>query len=153
MQDGVSIGIAIYPKDGSEIDKLMNAADTAMYDSKSHGKNCFTFFNETSNFKMQVEEWIQLDPTHWLDATEIDTQHENIVGMLNKLNVSVSKGVPAENNSNLLDQLYSYTKFHFDSEGKLMDKYEYPETFDHKRTHEALLNDLSFLKKKIFGRW
>ncbi len=34
-----SIGIAIYPDNGATIDKLLEAADTAMYDVKGHGRN------------------------------------------------------------------------------------------------------------------
>lgn len=39
---GVSIGIAIYPEHGAEIDRLIGAADSAMYKSKLGGKNSYT---------------------------------------------------------------------------------------------------------------
>jgi diguanylate cyclase (GGDEF)-like protein/PAS domain S-box-containing protein len=42
----VSIGIAIYPKDGVEGSKILKNADTAMYRSKGAGKNKYTFFDE-----------------------------------------------------------------------------------------------------------
>lgn len=38
-----SIGIAIYPDDGDTMEQIMIKADTAMYTSKSNGKNCYTF--------------------------------------------------------------------------------------------------------------
>lgn len=41
---GMSIGIAVYPEDGTTIDELLNKADSAMYKVKHEEKNGFTFF-------------------------------------------------------------------------------------------------------------
>ena len=40
---GVSIGISLYPDNGISLEELLEAADQAMYCSKSKGKNTFTF--------------------------------------------------------------------------------------------------------------
>lgn len=40
----VSLGIAIFPNDGTAMDTLMQNADSAMYQSKSLGRNTFKFF-------------------------------------------------------------------------------------------------------------
>jgi diguanylate cyclase (GGDEF)-like protein/PAS domain S-box-containing protein len=40
---GVSIGIALYPQDGEESDRLISCADAAMYRVKNAGRNNFAF--------------------------------------------------------------------------------------------------------------
>ncbi|GLK67683.1 GGDEF domain-containing protein [Hansschlegelia plantiphila] len=42
---GVSIGIALAPKDGSTMDALMARADQALYVAKAKGRNSFRFFD------------------------------------------------------------------------------------------------------------
>src|SRR3990167_2604955 len=44
-----SIGISVYPKDGTDVQTLLKGADTAMYRAKEGGKNRFEFFTDTMN--------------------------------------------------------------------------------------------------------
>ena len=44
-----SIGICIYPRDGTTIDQVLKNADIAMYAAKSRGKNQHVFFHDISN--------------------------------------------------------------------------------------------------------
>jgi len=44
-----SVGISIYPNDGTSITELIKNADTAMYKVKEHGRNGFQFFREDMN--------------------------------------------------------------------------------------------------------
>lgn len=44
-----SIGIAIYPEDGSDFDSLLQKADTAMYSAKDSGRNTYRFFDSQMN--------------------------------------------------------------------------------------------------------
>ncbi len=41
-----SIGIAIYPEDGSNAEELFQKADAAMYKAKNAGRNTYSFYNE-----------------------------------------------------------------------------------------------------------
>lgn len=44
-----SIGIAMFPIDGSNSEDLLKNADTAMYRAKNKGRNCFIYFEEEMN--------------------------------------------------------------------------------------------------------
>ena len=44
-----SIGITIFPTDGSDSEDLLKKADTAMYRAKDKGRNCFVYFEEQMN--------------------------------------------------------------------------------------------------------
>ena len=44
-----SIGIAMYPQDGSDFDSLLQKADTAMYNAKDAGRNTYRFFDDRMN--------------------------------------------------------------------------------------------------------
>ncbi len=44
-----SIGVAVYPRDGEDIDSLLVNADAAMYKSKQSGRGRYTFFDSSLN--------------------------------------------------------------------------------------------------------
>lgn len=55
----VSIGIAIFPRHGTDADQLMKNADTAMYEVKKKGKNGFEYFS--NKLDKQLAEKIELE--------------------------------------------------------------------------------------------
>ena len=46
---GASIGIAMYPVDGTSADSLIKSADLAMYEAKQRGRNNYQFFTKALN--------------------------------------------------------------------------------------------------------
>lgn len=48
-----SIGISVYPQDGSDVESLMRTADTAMYHAKETGRNNFQYFTPSLNLAVQ----------------------------------------------------------------------------------------------------
>lgn len=55
----LSIGIALYPEDGEDIQTLRRNADAAMYHAKSSGRNNYQFFTESMN--RRVLEHLQVE--------------------------------------------------------------------------------------------
>ncbi len=45
---GASVGIALFPQDGEDIETLIASADTAMYQAKNNGKNCAAYLASSS---------------------------------------------------------------------------------------------------------
>lgn len=50
-----SIGIAVYPKNGSDYYTLFECADKAMYSAKRHGKNCFCIYEDNIDFEDGIQ--------------------------------------------------------------------------------------------------
>jgi predicted signal transduction protein with EAL and GGDEF domain len=64
-----SIGVAVYPSDGTDADSLIEHADIAMYRAKKLGRNNFQFYtpamNEESLERVRIESALR----NALDAT------------------------------------------------------------------------------------
>jgi diguanylate cyclase (GGDEF)-like protein len=56
---GVSIGIALAPRDGSDMDVLLKSADDALYRMKADGRNGFRFFDAMADVPTTKELEIQ----------------------------------------------------------------------------------------------
>ncbi len=63
-----SIGIALYPQDGKDIDTLLKNADTAMYKAKDLGRNTFQFYSSEMN--MATLERLMMESNLRLALTE-----------------------------------------------------------------------------------
>ena len=49
LHSGASVGIALFPSDGEDVNTLLRNADTAMYAAKSQGRGNFQFFSPNMN--------------------------------------------------------------------------------------------------------
>ena len=75
----------------------------------------------------------------WLiGVQEVDAQHKNLVSLLNQLHQAMSEGKGKDVLGGILDGLVSYTKAHFSTEERMMEKIGYPDLLEHKREHMAL---------------
>ncbi|MDR5799095.1 MULTISPECIES: bifunctional diguanylate cyclase/phosphodiesterase [Caballeronia] len=56
---GASVGVSVFPGDGTEPDILLQHADTAMYEAKSAGRSAFCFFDHDMNAR--VHDMLRID--------------------------------------------------------------------------------------------
>ncbi len=65
-----SIGIAVYPESGDTADRLIKAADLAMYEAKKRGGGRFQYFSESLNTKLAQREELEVGLRHALVRDE-----------------------------------------------------------------------------------
>ncbi len=145
VQVGVSVGISLYPGHGTEIDTLIAAADTAMYQSKARGKNCFTLSDDEPQAGNEGAEWVVFSDAHLTGVVEIDGQHREMVRQVNEINRAIVSNQGPQAVRGLFDALFAFTRMHFDTESRLMAEVNYPGRAGHELAHEALLNELGHL--------
>ena len=59
IQLSVSIGVAVYPRDGEDYDTLYRNADTALYDAKNAGKDRFFFYHPQMSGRIGVSDGVR----------------------------------------------------------------------------------------------
>ena len=82
-----SIGIAISPDDGNDLDTLLKHADLAMYDAKHQGRNMFQFFRPALNARMldllllenQLRQALRRDEFELFYQPQIDLATDRII--------------------------------------------------------------------------
>jgi len=83
-----SIGIAIYPIDGSDPETLLKNADTAMYQAKQNGRNNYQFFTKTMqetltrNIQLTnaLRHALEKDQLHIMYQPQVDISDAHVIG-------------------------------------------------------------------------
>jgi diguanylate cyclase (GGDEF)-like protein len=73
-----SIGIAVYPADGEDLETLVRNADTAMYHAKSHHGNNFKFYTEVMNATAARKLHLASQLRHALDEQQFTLHYQPI---------------------------------------------------------------------------
>ena len=71
-----SIGIAVFPDDGRDIDTLLKRADTAMYHAKEAGRNAYSFFTEQMNLDAVEHQQIRVGLLHAMERGEFRLHYQ-----------------------------------------------------------------------------
>ena len=71
-----SIGIAIYPESGEAADRLIKAADLAMYEAKKRGGGRFQYYSNSLNMKLEQREELEVGLRHALVRNEFALHYQ-----------------------------------------------------------------------------
>lgn len=71
-----SIGIAIYPESGEAADRLIKAADLAMYEAKKRGGGRFQYYSTSLNTKLEQREELEVGLRHALVRNEFALHYQ-----------------------------------------------------------------------------
>ncbi|HLU23906.1 MAG TPA: EAL domain-containing protein [Bacillaceae bacterium] len=71
-----SIGISIFPNNGSNADKLLTRADTALYHVKSNGKNGFAFFQKDMEKRSLERILLENELRKAIDSNQFDLHYQ-----------------------------------------------------------------------------
>jgi len=90
----------------------------------------------------------------WSSALEtghplIDSQHKELIRMVNELFEECTHGHAADQISKTVDFLFSYTKKHFSEEEALQQQSGYPDYQNHRQLHEDLFKKVAGLSAEL----
>jgi diguanylate cyclase (GGDEF)-like protein/hemerythrin-like metal-binding protein len=139
---GVSIGIALYPDHGFSGDAVLAAADAALYAAKRGGRNRFAWATKANSPAVLSVPLIIWAASHEVGVGIIDEQHRKLTELLNDLVESLQRGDDQFGISDRLGATIAYTRFHFQTEEGLMEKYAIVGAAAHREAHTHLLDDL-----------
>lgn len=78
-----SIGIAVMPDNGNDIDTIMQNADLALYHSKVNGRNQYSFFANAMNRDLMFRREIESELREAIRNDELEVHYQPIVDLSN----------------------------------------------------------------------
>lgn len=92
--------------------------------------------------------FVDWKPEYSVGHMEIDQQHKKLVGIINQLHDAMKAGGRPEELMRIMDELVSYTRYHFAHEEKLMEKAGYTDLAAHRRVHRAMVEQVEKLRQE-----
>lgn len=78
---GASVGIALYPEDGSDADTLMRRADVALYKAKEAGRGCYCAFAAQMDAEIRRRSTIETEMREALAESRFYPRYQPIVDL------------------------------------------------------------------------
>lgn len=76
-----TVGVSIYPTDGKDVNSLLKNADSAMYNAKREGPNCYSFYKIDMNARAVEMLELEKDLRYALENNEFVLHYQPMVDM------------------------------------------------------------------------
>jgi hemerythrin len=95
----------------------------------------------------EVMGFIKWNAGYSVKIAEIDEQHKKLIGLVNDMYDAMSVGKGRDILAQVLAEVIDYTEYHFNTEERLFEQYDYPERARHKNIHDELTTKARKLKE------
>ncbi len=95
---------------------------------------------------MSVAHW---SPNLSVGVEELDSDHQELIDVLNQLDVQVGRAAGHDKIAQTLDELISRTGAHFRREEEIMARENYPDAEHHAMVHQALREEIEAFRKEF----
>ena len=79
-----SIGVSLYPRDGSDMGELLRHSDTAMYQAKDRGRNNFQLFSPIMARRLKERMAIETSLRNAMQTGQLDVHYQPIVDITSR---------------------------------------------------------------------
>jgi diguanylate cyclase (GGDEF)-like protein/hemerythrin-like metal-binding protein len=142
---GISIGVALHPAHGDDMDGLVRAADAAMFAAKKDGRGRYAIAVRGGGGDAPPLRFIEWSEASAVGVAEIDGQHRQMAELINELGEELKAIRPPAQVAATLEALLACTRDHFASEERLLEEHAPEQLERHRRSHRRLLEDLQSL--------
>jgi len=96
---------------------------------------------------MEKKELFKWQPNYSMQVASIDVQHKKWIGIMNKLYQVFASSKNRVDILKILQEMKTYTLFHFRMEEKYFDQFKFEEAEKHKQLHAEFVATLNKFKK------
>jgi diguanylate cyclase (GGDEF)-like protein/PAS domain S-box-containing protein len=84
LQTTGSVGVSLYPRDGSDMVELLKHSDTAMYQAKDRGRNNVQMFSHAMNRKLKHRVAVEASLREALRLKQLDVHYQPFVNLISR---------------------------------------------------------------------
>jgi hemerythrin len=92
---------------------------------------------------------VKWSPAYSVNIEEMDKQHQELLGVMNRLYEAIAAGYGSQEPSAAVDQLLKYAQEHFSAEERLMQRFRFPQLGGHKSEHRKFTEQASDLQRRL----
>lgn len=93
--------------------------------------------------------FIQWRDSYSVGLPEIDTQHKQLIEIINRLHDAMRTGSAHALIVRVVDDLLEYTNYHFSYEEKMISAAGYPHVAEHARKHRAMVAQIEAFRQRV----